>query len=66
MSSLLKESFVTDMDSEDLLKTLGENGFSSFINFDDIEFDSVIGTGGYSDVYKAKLNSKFVALKKFA
>lgn len=55
-----------DQDSELLIKTLEENGFGYFIDFEELSFDDVVGTGGYGDVYKACWSGTPVALKKFA
>lgn len=54
-----------DQDPELLIKTLEENGFGYFIDFEELSFDDVVGTGGYGDVYKAFWSGTPVALKKF-
>lgn len=56
------------MGHEELISSFKENGFESFIDFKELNFDSksdFIGGGGYGEVFKAKWVGTQVAIKRF-
>jgi serine/threonine protein kinase len=56
------------MGHQELICSFKENGFESFIDFKELNFDSkadFIGGGGYGEVFKARWVGTQVAVKRF-